>query len=83
MTYALELDEDFRHSNQLRTFPTLPTVPDIEFRPWSTYVSQVEDLTLYDTIPNQAARSLADWISITEQYLLHQHPWAHRAGTGL
>ena len=31
---------------------------------------------LYDTMPNQAAKSLADWVSITEQYLLQQHPWA-------
>lgn len=30
VTYALELD------NQLRTFPALPHVPDIGFRPWST-----------------------------------------------
>ena len=76
VTYALELDDDFRHYNQLRSFPPLPNIPDIGFRAWSTYVSQVEDIQLYDAAPNEAARGLADWVSITEQYLLQQHPWA-------
>ena len=53
-----------------RTFPPLPHVPDIGF------IAQVEDLTLYESTPNQSARGLADWVSITEQYLLQQHPWA-------
>lgn len=61
VTYALELDDE------------LPTVPDIDFRPWTTYVSQVEDIILYDVEPNQAARGLADWVSVTEQYLLQPH----------
>ena len=43
VTYAFELDDDFRKYNQLRSFPPLPNVPDIGFRAWSTYVSQVED----------------------------------------
>lgn len=76
MTYALELPEDLRNYNQLRTFPALPELPDPGFRPCTTYVSQVEDLMLYDAEPNPPARPLADWISITEQYLLQQHPWA-------
>ena len=31
---------------------------------------------LYESPPNEGARGLADWVSITEQYLLQQHPWA-------
>ena len=61
---------------QLRSFPPLPNIPDIGFRAWSTYVSQVDDIQLYEAAPNGAARGLADWVSITEQYLLQQHPWA-------
>ena len=78
VTYAVELPDDFRNYNQLRTFPALPELPAPGFRPWTptTYVSQVEDLQLYDAEPNPSARPLADWVSITEQYLLQQHPWA-------
>ena len=54
VTYAVELEEDFRNYNQLRTVPPLPHVPDIGFRAWSTYVTQVEDLTLYESTPNQS-----------------------------
>ena len=68
LTYALELPDDFRNYNQLRTFPALPGLADPGFRPCTTYVSQVEDLTLYNAEPNP------DWVSITEQYLLQQHP---------
>ena len=75
VTYALELGGDFRLYHQLRTFPPLPNIPDIGFRAWSAYVTQVEDLTLYESTPNQSARGLADWVSVTEQYLLQQHPW--------
>ena len=46
----------FRKYNQLRSFPPLPNVPDIGFRAWSTYVSQVEDIQLYDAEPNAGAR---------------------------
>ena len=46
------LEDDFRNYHQLRTFPPLPHVPDIGFRAWSTYVTQVEDLTLYESTPN-------------------------------
>ena len=76
LTYALELEDDFRLYHQLRSFPPLPNVPDIGFRAWSTYVSQVEHLQLYECTPNTGAQGLADWVSITEQYLLQQHPWA-------
>ena len=76
LTYALQLGDDFRLYHQLRSFPPLPNVPDIGFRAWSTYVSQVEQLQLYESSPNTGAQSLADWASITEQYLLQQHPWA-------
>ena len=58
------------------TFPPLPNIPDIGFRAWSTYVTQVQDLVLYESPPNESARGLADWVSVTEQYLLQQHPWA-------
>ena len=74
LTYALELEDDFRLYHQLRTFPPLPNVPDIGFRAWSTYVTQVEQLQLYESTPNHGAKGLADWVSITEQYLLQQHP---------
>ena len=43
--------------------------------PLNSNITQVEDLTLYDSTPNQSARGLADWVSVTEQYLLQQHPW--------
>ena len=76
LTYAFELDDDLRRYHQLRSFPPLPNVPDIGLRAWSTYVSQVEDILLYDTEPNKGARGIADWVSITEPYLLQQHPWA-------
>ena len=76
VTYALELPDDFRNYNQLRTFPALPDRPNPGFRPWTTYVTQVEEVLLYDTMPNQPAKQLADWVSVTEQYLLQQHPWA-------
>ena len=76
VTYALELPDDFRNYNQSRTFPALPDRPNPGFRPWTTYVTQVEEVQLYDTMPNQPAKHLADWVSVTEQYLLQQHPWA-------
>ena len=53
-----------------------PDRPNPGFRPWNTYVTQVEDIQLYDAMPNQPARHLADWVSVTEQCLLQQHPWA-------
>ena len=56
VTYALELEDDFRKYHQLRTFPPLPNILDIGFRAWSTYVTQVEDLVLYESPPNEGAR---------------------------
>ena len=83
VTYALELEDDFRLYHQLRTFPPLPNVPDIGFRAWSTYVTQVEDPALCDSTENQSARGLADWVSVTEQYLLQQRPWAQGRASNL
>ena len=76
VTYALELEDEFRKYHQLRTFPPLPNVPDIGFRAWSAYVTQVEDLVLYER-PNEGARGLADWVSVTEQYLHGVHREEH------
>ena len=76
LTYALELEDDFRLYHQLRTFPPLPNIPHIAFRAWSTYITQVEQLQLYESTPSHGAKGLADWVSVTEQYLLQQHPWA-------
>ena len=83
LTYALELEDDFRLYHQLRTFPPLPNVPDIGFRAWSTYITQVEQLQLYESTPNQGAKGLADRVSVTEQYLLQQHPWAQGRASSL
>ena len=80
LTYAFELEDDFRLYHQLRAFPPLPNVPDIGFRAWNTYVSQADQLQLYESKPNSGAQGLADWVSITEQYLLQQHPGHHRDG---
>ena len=57
-------------------FPPMPKVPDIDFRPWTTYQSQAHNIELYGIPPNPAAQSWADWLSKTEQYLLQEHPWA-------
>ena len=38
-------------------------VPDIDFRPWTTFQSQAFEV-------NEKTQQWADWISITEQYLL-------------
>ena len=54
-------------------FPPLPKVPDIDFRPWTTYQSQAHVVELYGNPPAQA---WADWLSKTEQYLLQENPWA-------
>ena len=39
------------------------------------YTSQATAIQLYDIEPNKEAQTLADWVSITEQYLLQEHPW--------
>ena len=60
---------------QMPYFPPMPKVPDIDFRPWTTYQSQAHQVELYGIPPNTAAQSWADWISKTEQYLLQEHPF--------
>ena len=57
-------------------FPPLPKVPDIDFRPWTTYQSQAQQVELYGNPPNKPAQAWADWLSKTEQYLLQENPWA-------
>lgn len=54
---------------QMQHFPPLPKVPDIDFRPWTTYQHVVE---LYGNPPNDPAQAWADWIS----KLVQEHPWA-------
>ena len=44
------------------TLPPLPTLPDIGFRAWSTYVTQVEDLTVYEATPNSGQR--VGWLGL-------------------
>ena len=61
---------------QMPYFPPMPKVPDIDFRPWTTYQSQANSLDLYGIPPNEAAQAWADWLSKTEQYLLQENPWA-------
>ena len=63
-----------REYRQIQNFPPLPKVPDIDFRPWSTYQSQAYELYLYGNPTNEAAQPWADWISKPEQYLLQEHP---------
>ena len=55
-------------------FPPLPKVPDIDFRPWTTYQSQAHVVELYGNPPNKPAQAWADWLSKTEQYLLQENP---------
>ena len=61
---------------QMPYFQPLPKVPDIDFRPWTTYQSQAHVVELYGNPPNAAAQAWADWLSKTEQYLLQERPWA-------
>ena len=61
---------------QMPHFPPLPKVPDIDFRPWTTYQTQAHVVELYGNPPNGASQAWADWFSKTEQYLLQEHPWA-------
>ena len=76
----LQLDFDIeaatREYRQMAYFPPMPPVPDVDFRPWTTYQSQARCIDLYGIPPNSAAQSWADWLSKTEQYLLQEHPWA-------
>lgn len=69
----LQFDIEYR---QMQHFPPLPKVPDIDFRPWTTYQSQAHVVELYGNPPNGPAQAWADSISKTEQYLLQEHPWA-------
>ena len=64
-------------------FPPLPKVPDIDFRPWTTYQSQAHVVELYGNPPNKPAQAWADWLSKTEQYLLQENPWAAQGGLHL
>lgn len=75
VSLTFELDAATRIYRQPCPFPAMPRTPDIDFRPWSTYTSLATAIQLYDIEPNQEAQSLADWVSITEQYLLQEHPW--------
>ena len=56
----LKLQFDIEAANkeyrQMPYFPPLPHVPDIDFRPWTTYQSQAYQLELYGNIPNKPAR---------------------------
>ena len=61
---------------QMPYYPPLPKVPDIDFRPWTTYQTQAHVVELYGNPPNGASQAWADWLSKTEQYLLQEHPWA-------
>ena len=76
LTLHVDIEAAARECRQIQHFPTLPKVPDIDFRPWTTYHSQAYQLCLYDIPPNDSAQQWADWLSRTEQYLLQEHPWA-------
>ena len=76
LTLHFDIEAATRECRQVQHFPTLPKVPDIDFRPWTTYQSQAYQLCLYDIPPNEPAQQWADWLSRTEQYLLQEHPWA-------
>ena len=76
LTLQFDIEAATRDYRQMPYFPPLPHVPDIDFRPWTTYQSQAYELELYGNILNKPAQEWADWISKTEQYLLQEHPWA-------
>ena len=76
LTLHLDIEAATREFRQVQYFPALPAVPDIDFRPWSTFKTQAHELNLYDIPVNTAAQQWANWISVTEQYLLQEHPWA-------
>ena len=71
-----DIEAATKEYRQMPYFPPLPKVPDIDFRPWTTYQSQAHVVELYGNPPNQAAQAWADWLSKTEQYLLQENPWA-------
>ena len=75
VTLNFEIDAAIRIYRQPCPSLPMPRTPDIDFRPWSAYTSQATAIQLYDIEPNKEAQSLADWVSITEQYLLQEHPW--------
>ena len=76
LTLNFDIEAATREYRQIQQFPPLPKVPDIDFRPWTTYQSQAHELCLYDNPTNAAAQLWADWLSKTEQYILQEHPWA-------
>ena len=76
LTLHLNLKAATKEYRQIQYFPPMPTTPDIDFRPWTSYQSQAYELELYGNPPNDPAKQWADWISCTEQYLLQEHPWA-------
>ena len=71
-----DIEAATREYRQMPYFPPLPKVPDIDFRPWTTYQSQAHVVELYGNPPNRPAQHWADWLSKTEQYLLQENPWA-------
>ena len=72
-----------REYRQMQYFPPMPRVPDIDFRPWTTYQSTAHEIEPYGIPPNQPAQAWADWISKTEQYILQEHAWAQGRGSNL
>ena len=76
LTLNFDIEAATREYRQVQQFPPLPKVPDIDFRPWTTYQSTAHEICLYDNPPNEAAQQWADWLPKTEQYLLQEHPWA-------
>ena len=70
------IEEATREYRQMQHLPPMPKVPDIDFRPWTTYQSTAYELELYGVPPNQPAQAWADWVSKAEQYLLQENPWA-------
>ena len=82
LTLHLNLEAATREFRQVQYFPPLPAVPDIDFRPWTTFQSQAFEICLYDIPVNDKAQAWADWISSTEQYLLQEHPWAAQGRGG-
>ena len=72
----LDLEAATREYRQMPYFPPMPKVPDIDFRPWTTYQSQAQVVELCGIPPNKPAQAWAAWLSKTEQYLLQENPWA-------
>ena len=63
LTLHLDIDAATKEFRQIQYYPPLPPVPDIDFRPWTTFQSQAYELSLYNIPVNESAQAWAEWLS--------------------